>query len=227
MGASIVSQRYLHRLPARSPASERRARPRAHGLIRPGAAVAVLALLATSGLAALALERMAASLRGDLPTGWPANGCLDASVIQVSSRQIVTGHGRLCLADSRMHGTLDLEHLQPTARYAEWIAYFESPSLCSAGALKYQIYNFNQPCGLIDLEGPQAHGVAHHVAESTADAQGDLHMEGLISEIDMRPHAQAWLVAARPGWSPTEDATNRIAQDDTHEAVGRAQFDLP
>jgi hypothetical protein len=224
VGKVIVSQRYLHRLPIRPAEPVVRARPSAGPRIRLRALAAVLALFAVSSLAATALERMGASLHS-VPIGWPASGCLDASVAPLGVN-IVAGHTSLCMVDGGMRGTVDLEHMEPSARYAEWIAYFESPSLCSGGALIYQIPSFNQPCTLLDLGGSQPHGIAREVGEWAADARGDLHADGPIATIDMRPHAQAWLLVSPPAWSPLPHMDG-LAQGDTSNPIGRAGFDLP
>jgi hypothetical protein len=183
----------------------------------------VLALFAVSSLAALAVERMGARLRSDAPAGWPASGCLSASVAPLGA-QVVGGQASLCIADGGVQRTLDLERLAPGERYVEWIAYFESPSLCSFGALLYQVSNFNQPCTLVDLDGPQPHGVARDVSETAADTQGIVHVAGPIGEVNLAPRAQAWLLVAPPGWSPHPHPQ---PFDGALQPLARAVFDLP
>jgi hypothetical protein len=195
-----------------------------------GAVGGALVILATSCLAALALQRMGASVHGDVPPGWPVNGCLSASVAPWRGplgQQVVVGQASLCMTDSGLHATLDVAHLDPTARYTAWVAYFESPSLCSGGALMYQIRNFNRPCTLIDLAGAQPQGILRAVAETAADAQGSLHVDGPIREIGLRPHAQAWLLVSRPAWSPVPPPTNSKTHDNPSEPIAHAVFDLP
>lgn len=187
--------------------------------------MAGLALLAVSSLAAVAVERMGASLHVS-PAGWPASGCLEVTVVQLGAYH-VNGRGSLCITDSAMQGTLDLQRLEPLARYAGWVAYFESPGVCSGAALMYQIYTFNEPCTLVDLEGPQPHGIARELGEWTADAQGDLHVDGPIPGIEMRSHAQAWLLLTRPAWSPVPPYPRGITPDEATRPVARAVFQLP
>ncbi|HLZ31194.1 MAG TPA: hypothetical protein VKV73_28070 [Chloroflexota bacterium] len=205
--------------------SARPPRPGAGPRVQLRALVTVLTLLAVSSAAATAVERMGASLHY-VPGGWPASGCLEASVVQLGA-QLVTGHGSLCITDSAVRGTLDLAHLQPGARYREWIAYFESSGLCSGAPLKYQIPNFTHLCSLVDLEGVQPQGTARELAEWAADALGEFHADGPVGVIDLRPHAQVWLLVSRPAWSPSQHYPTGQAQDDTALPVGRAEFELP
>lgn len=195
-------------------------------MVRLRAVIVTFALLAVSGLAASVLERIGASLRADVPPGWSASGCLGSAVAPMGVN-IVVGQASLCIAEGGVQATLDAAHLAPTASYVEWIAYFESPSLCSFGALVYQIRNFNQPCTLIDLDGSQPHGIARKVADSAADAQGNVHVDGLIREIDLRRRAQAWLLISGPAWSPAAPGSNAPALTDSSEPIARAVFDLP
>jgi hypothetical protein len=221
---------YLHRLPIRPAESEPRARSKAGPPLRLRAVVAALALFAISSLAAMALGRMSATLQGDVPPGWPASGCLSASVAPwrgALSGQVIVGQASLCIADSGLRGMLDLEHLEPMALYVEWIAYFENPSLCSFGPLLYQVQHFNRPCTLADLGGPAPHGMVPSAADAAADAQGFLHVDGRAREISLAPQAQAWLLVSRPSWSPIAQQTDRVGQDDTSEPIARAVFDLP
>ena len=217
---------YLHRLPIRATEPARKSPSSAGPLIRSRPLVAALVLLAISSLAAMALERMGASLHDAVPPGWPASGCLGASMAPMGA-QVAVGQASLCMADGGLDGSLDLENLEPTAQYVEWIAYFESPSLCSFGALVYQVYNFDRPCTLADLYGSQPHGVVQSVAATAADAQGILHSGGRLREINLTPHAQTWLLVSRPSWSPVQQPTYRPVQDNTREPVARAVFDVP
>jgi hypothetical protein len=221
-----VSTRYLHRLPIRSARTEPEARSRKSRPLRPGSVVAALAILAISSLTAMALQHTGSSLHGDAPPRWPASGCLSASVEPLGGRA-AAGQGSLCVVDGEMHGTLDVEHLEPKARYVEWIAYFESPSLCSAGALQYQVQHFTRPCTLIDLDGPQPRGLLREVAATATDSQGVLHLDDPVRRIDLASRAQAWLLLSRASPSPSPYPTHRVFRDDTSEPVARAVFDVP
>jgi hypothetical protein len=182
-------------------------------------------LLGVSSLAAVAVERMGASLHLS-PAGWPASGCLEVSVVQLGAYR-VDGRGSLCITDSAMQGTLDLRHLEPLARFAGWVAYFESPGVCSGAPLMYQIATFNEPCTLVDLEGPQPHGIARELGEWPADAEGDLHLDAPMPGIEMRSHAQVWLLLTRPAWSPIPPYPRGITPDESTKPVARAVFQLP
>jgi len=75
-------------------------------------------------------------------------------------------------------------HLRPLSRYVEWIAYFDSPNLCSFGPLTHQVPSFNRPCTLGDLDGPATLlGIARGLAEATTDTRGVPHLDGTASEM--------------------------------------------
>jgi hypothetical protein len=222
----LVSIHYLHRLPIRSAPSETKPRSRKRRPIRPGSVIATLAIVAISSLAAVGLERIGTTLHGHAPPTWPASGCLSASVEPLGA-QAVAGQGSLCIADGQLHGTLDVEHLEPMARYVEWIAYFDSPSLCSAGALQYQVQHFSRPCTLVDLGGPQPRGLLRDVAATSTDSQGVLHLDNPVAEIELASRAQAWLLLGRASPSSAPHTTLRLFDDDASKPVGRAVVDVP
>jgi hypothetical protein len=221
---------YLHRLAIRPARPLPSKRPRAHSPIGLGLLVGALVLLATSSLAAAALGRMSANLRGDVPRGWPADGCLVAGMAPWSgnlSGPVVAGSASLCLADGALHSKLDLDHLEPKHRYAEWLAYFESPGLCSLGQLVYQINNFNRPCTFSDLEGLTPHGIVRKVADAIADIEGVILVDDPIHDIDLRPHAQAWLLLSPPTWSPIPQPSDSLVRNTAPSPLARAVFDVP
>jgi hypothetical protein len=183
-------------------------------------------LVLASQMQAIAIPALVVPAGAAAPPGWPASGCLSATVAPNDNQ--VVGQAGLCIAnDKSIRATLDLAHLAPNARYVEWIAYFENPSRCSFGDVDSAMHNFNEPCTLADLDGPTPRGIVHAMALPTADAGGVIHLDGPVRAINLAPQAQAWLLLGQSSWSPVPHPWYRLAENSTRKLIARASFDLP
>ncbi len=220
---------YLERLPVRpvTPHVQTRAR-RLQTIPLPG----LLVLLALLGGLTLALGSLTNLVSGPaLPVGRLPTGCLEAPV-EPLGQTVATGHASLCATYGRVHGSLAIEQLEPSGHYSTRLAYFEHPGLCSFSALLYQVPHFTRPCTLADMDGPTPHGVLLHVSDAVASSAGGVHLDGFTKEIQLAPHAQAWLLLERwpTMWPGTPDissvsASSRAQQPRVFEV--RAIFDIP
>jgi hypothetical protein len=187
--------------------------------------VATLALLSISSLAAMTLALWGANLQSDVPAGWPVSGCLNASAEGLGA-DVVVGHASLCVADGRTHATVDLDNLEPNARYVEWVTYFADASLCDPGPLRSNTYTSNRPCALADV-GQVAPRIVHALARRMADGGGAFRVDGSVLGIEPAPHSYIWLLVAPPQWSPVAEPSYGLIQDNTVTPVARAAFDIP
>jgi hypothetical protein len=199
--------------------------------MKPTQVLAWIALVATNLVIASLLQAVlnppvVLPERAAVAPGWPSSGCLTANV--VPNHNQVLGQAGLCIADdTSTRGTLDLDRLEPNARYVEWIAYFESPSQCSVGATDSQAHNYTGYCTLADLDGPTRHGIVHGVEFVRADGEGVLHVESPLRAINLAPRAEALLLLGQPSWSPVPHPTYRLIEDDIGQRILRAAFTVP
>jgi hypothetical protein len=221
-----MESHYLRVLPIRRAEAEANGGSKACRPIRLADIVAVLALLSISSVAAIAFERLVANLHNDVLPGWPADGCLKGSLEPLGAQVVVT-QASLCSADRTIRATVDLENLDPNARYIVWVAYFANWSLCDPGPLLSEIQTPNRPCTLADLDDHGEPVSIHGVAETTADVHGVFHVEKPVRAINLAPHSYVWLIVAPPQWSPVPHPSYRSVDADTGRPVARAVFDVP
>jgi hypothetical protein len=222
-----VESHYLPLLPIRRAEAEANGGSKARQPIRLADIVAMLALLSISSVAALAFERLIAHPNNDVLPGWPAGGCLTASLEPLSVEVMVT-RASLCSADRTIRATLDLENLEPNARYIVWVVYFANWSLCDPGPLLSEIQTPRRLCTLADLEDHGEPVSVHAEVETTADAHGVFHVDKPVRAITtLAPHSYVWLIVAPPQWSPVPHPTYRSVDADTGSPVARAVFAVP
>ena len=209
---------YLEHLPvSQAVRSPRPGAPRPTVAARFRHLLGLLVLLAVASGAAVAFARLAGGQATGPPARWPQHGCLGAPVDPLG-RAAVTGQAQLCPSDGGTATTLDLEHLEPMARYGTWVAYFEQPSRCRFAALQLQVPTFHQPCTLADLAEPDPKGIVQLVGETLAGPYGATHVDELLYRPGWLRHAQVWLLVGRPP-TPT-----RV---DPQLFEARAIFELP
>jgi hypothetical protein len=219
---------YLARLPVRPVTPPVQTRARQRPALR---LLGLLVLLPLLGGLVLAVGSLGHLVSGPaLPIGRLAAGCLEAPV-EPLFLAVASGHASLCATDGRVYGSLDIEQLEPSGHYSALLAYFEHPGLCSWSALLYQVPHFTRPCTLADLDGPTPPGVLMHVGDAAASWAGGVHLDGFTEEIQLAPHAQAWLLlerwpTPRPGPpGPSASFASRYVERGALEV--RAIFDVP
>jgi hypothetical protein len=152
---------------------------------------------------------------------------LNASLEPLGAQVVVT-QASLCSADRTIRATLDLENLEPNARYLVWVAYFANWSLCVPGPLLSEIQTPKRLCTLGDLDEHGEPVSIHGVVETTADAHGVFHVDKPVRAItNLAPHSYVWLIVAPPQWSPVPHPGYRSVDADTGSPVARAVFDVP
>ncbi|HET6317798.1 MAG TPA: hypothetical protein VFG86_15185 [Chloroflexota bacterium] len=210
--------RYLDRLPAHQPSAKQQTPSRAPRAWPLAGFVVLFGFFASTGLVAIALAHLVGGPAYERASTPARAGCLSTTVGALASSG-AGGRARLCVSDGNVEWVLDLGHLAGGAFYAGWLATFERPDQCRFGALEHYVPGIRQPCTLSDLTRPDSQVHLQWVADTSADASGNAHLDGLVRDTHVPTHAQAWLLAA-----PTSLTHALPAQADW---VARAVFDLP
>jgi hypothetical protein len=123
--------------------------------------------------------------------------------------------------------------LEPLGHDSAGLAYFEHLGLCSFSTLLLQMRNFSRPCTIADSSGPTTSGVLLRGDIAVATSTGGAHLDADTHEIELTPHAQAWLLIERrlrmsPGTPQVARyATSMMGQAETGIYEARAIFDVP
>jgi hypothetical protein len=178
-------------------------------------------------MTAMAFARWGASLHNQVPPGWPASGCLDAANQERLAVQVVIRQASLCSADDGIHGVIDLDRLEPNARYIAWVVYQGNGRPYDLSPQFSPIQTSELACSPADLESHATPVIVRSLAQRMADGGGGFHVDEPLRSINLAPHSYVCLEVASPQWSPVPHPSYRLIDDDTTTASARAVFDLP
>jgi len=120
--------------------------------------------------------------------------CRHAPLKQIA---VVAGEGHLCSDSSGIHPGMHLRNLSPGAAYSAWFVYFDRASACVA-----------QPCGLADMVGGDARGLAARIDATIAGEDGVAVLQAAFRGLRLSSGSQVSLMLVSHG--PPSEQNNQI-----------------